>query len=368
MFLLKRAYYTQVLFDILVNYWGRVSEIFSPLFFLPPLVLRLRITNRCNLNCHFCYVGESLNKKSPETLLISEWAQIIKNIPRHTLVDITGGEPFLAPGFPEIINMLLEKKCKIALITNGTVSKFELLENMVAKKLNYFMVSIDGSQPIHDQIRGQGSFDKTIETLKQVIDLKKKYNSSLPTVVCKISLTEDNHDSLLQLSSFLMNDLSIDGITLNLLFNNEARNGKPDTTDFYDAKFWSGNTMKYKPESASAIARTAREIMDIYKQKVSIKPKTARADILAYLLNPSSFAPASCHKYRSVTTLYFDGKLTPCDLGLDVGNIREINYNIKKLSAIKNLKKFYGLIRSHERKIPGCAGCCLKTQVAINEN
>jgi MoaA/NifB/PqqE/SkfB family radical SAM enzyme len=367
MIMARRAYITQVFFDFVTNFWGKISDLLSPILFLPPLVLRIRITNRCNLSCHFCYLGGSLNLKNNEVLTLDEWIRIIKAIPRFTLIDITGGEPFLAPHFKDVIELMLKRKLKISLITNGTIPRPEIVEMFVVKKLRYFMVSLDGTSLHHDKIRGIGSFDKTIQTLTQIIDYKKKHNSKYPLIVCKINLANDNHDSLMELSQYLLENLKVDGLTFNLLFNNDARDGIADSEDFFDPKLWSGNTMKYEKESIESIANALTKIRERFTDKISIRPKIGNDDFLGYLRNPSSYAPQSCFKYRSVTTLYFDGRITPCDLGLKVGNIREINYDIRKIKNLSDLKKFFNLFKLNKRNIPGCAGCCLKTQELINE-
>lgn len=367
MLLARKAYLTQLLFDFSCTIWGALSDFFSPILHLPPLVLRIRITNRCNLACSFCYVGNSLNKKNEHVLNLEEWTKIIHSIPRYTLIDITGGEPFLTPHFKEIIELMLLKKLKISLITNGTVAKPHLLEMLVLKKLHYFMVSLDGTEAFHDKIRGDGTFQKSIQTLKEVIFLKKKNNSKFPLVVCKVNLTADNAESIRALSHYLLEDLKIDGLTFNLLFTNEARDGFPDADDFYSKKLWSGNTMIYPPESIELISQTVSFLSSQYQQKITIKPEISNRDIAGYLRDPSKYSPTSCFKYRSVATLYFDGKMTPCDLGIDIGNIREINYDIRRIKILSKLKEFFHLFKLNNRTIPGCAGCCLKTQELVNE-
>lgn len=367
MLFLSKSKITQSLFNIICNVWGLLSELSSPFFFLPPLVLRIRITNRCNLSCHYCYLGESLNLKNNNVLSLEEWKKIIYSIPRFTLIDITGGEPFLTPHIYEIIEMMLNRKLKISIITNGTIPKPELLNVFVLKKLQYFMVSFDGSRELHDEVRGIGSFDKSLNTIKEVIKLRHSARTSFPIIVCKLNITDSNFTSLHDLTELLLDTLKVDGVTFNLLFNNRARDGFVDTDDVDSTKLWSGNTMSFNKESISLMASTLYEIKNKYNQRISIKPEMDPDKIIKYFEDPSCFKPVRCFKYRSVATLYFDGVMTPCDLGLNVGNVRDLNYNIAKVRSLAEMKKFYQFFILKKRSIPGCAGCCLQKQEYLNE-
>src|SRR5690606_22336893 len=156
------------LFDTSTNWWGFCSQYLA----LPPLVLRVRITNRCNLSCHYCYVGQSLNKKTDSLLNLDEWFKILDKTPRNTLIDITGGEPLLAPHIDKILGSILDRKMKVSLITNGTIHKDDIFSIMVEKKLMHLMFSLDGPEEINDSIRGKGSFQKTMMAVKRINDLK----------------------------------------------------------------------------------------------------------------------------------------------------------------------------------------------------
>jgi len=82
-----------------------------------PYIVELYITNKCNMNCKYCYV-----KKTSKELTTEEWiARIDQLYSLGTRVfSILGGEPLLKKGIDRIINHILEKKCICNLITNGT--------------------------------------------------------------------------------------------------------------------------------------------------------------------------------------------------------------------------------------------------------
>ncbi len=351
---------TSFAFDHAVNVWGMLASVVD----LSPLVFRVRITNRCNLSCHYCSVGVSLNQKTENILQLDEWKKIIAHLPRKTLIDLTGGEPMLTPRFEEIIDEMLNRKLKISLITNGTVQKEELFKKFVDKKLAHFMVSFDGNEKKHDEVRGGGNFNKAIASAQTIIGFKRLKKTKYPLMVGKLTLTEDNYLDLESLCDRLFNEIGFDGVTINLLFSNDARNGIPNGQNLSEDKFQRGNVMTFSPEKVQDLANTVRRLSSRFSGKIKVRPDIDLDKIEEYFKNPKSFSPKNCYKYRSVITMYSDGTLTPCDLGLNVGNIRDIHFDVKKSHYEAGIREFFKSFKKSEL-LPGCQACCLKKQVNV---
>ena len=98
---------------------------------------------------------------------------ILETSPTKPFLVFTGGEPFMREDLSELISYAYSLGLKGTIITNGTI----LNKKIIASALKFswdFMISLDGSCPeINDKIRGQGSFQKTIETLDYLNDKKK---------------------------------------------------------------------------------------------------------------------------------------------------------------------------------------------------
>lgn len=356
---------TNYVFDRMVNLWGLFLALISPFVSLAPLVFRIRMTNKCNLNCHYCYVGESLNKKNDKVLSLEEWRKIITNIPKTTLVDITGGEPLLTPQFEDILKMMLDKKLKISLITNGTIFKESLFRMFVDKNLSHLMISFDGNEVLHDKVRGKGNFTRSIGAALKLIDYKKEKKSRFPLLVAKITYTENNHSDVESLIHYLIKEVGFDGVTLNLLFENSARDGFSNGKSLDEEKFQTGNTIVFSPEKISSMTTAISGILDNYRGIVQVRPEIHPSQLKEYFTNPLKFSPKGCYKYRSVVTMYSDGVMTPCDLGLDVGDIRQLDYNLAKIHQQALSKKFFKSFEQLGRVLPGCQGCCLKKHESV---
>ncbi len=350
-----------LIFDNAVNIWGSLSH-FLP---LNPLVVRLRITNRCNLSCHYCYVGSSLNKKNDQLLTLNEWQKIIDQLPFYTLIDITGGEPLLTPNFSEILSLMLKRKLKVSLITNGTVRKEGIIPLMVSKKLMHLMVSLDGPQKIHDQVRGEGSFKKALDFINEVLLTKRELKSKYPKIVAKLTVTPANATSLMELCEELIVNKRVDGITLNLLFENEARNGFADGSSMDNDKFLSGNRISFRSKERELMVQTIFSLKGKFGSLINIRPDISLSELSNYFAIPNQVLPRNCHKHQSIVTIYQDGVITPCDLGLAITNIRDLNFSLKTLSANNKMQAFKSFMgqKKAQRNL-ACAGCCLKKHVA----
>lgn len=133
----------------------------------------------CNLRCTHCYQNGYENGKMTHDQLLATASRLDEALDRwqrRGRVALTGGEPFLQTGLLfDLLNFFdqSENFYWVAILTNGTLIDKPIVEEMTRfKKLKDIQVSIDGSvTDIHNAIRGQGSFEKTIEAVRL---LKKK--------------------------------------------------------------------------------------------------------------------------------------------------------------------------------------------------
>lgn len=129
----------------------------------PPMYGSVDIINVCNLHCTHCYWW--LNRKNNNNdLSAEEWREIIrKTFKKHRLfvVTLVGGEPTLRP---DIIQVFCEEMPKrVCVVTNGTypLKRFE--------NLYFYWISMDGTEKVHDSIRGEGSYSKTKQNILDYI-------------------------------------------------------------------------------------------------------------------------------------------------------------------------------------------------------
>src|SRR5215210_2801776 len=86
--------------------------------------LRVSVTDRCNLRCTYCMPAEGLEwLPKPELLTFEELTRVVRIAVGLgvTTVRLTGGEPLLRRGLPELVAQIaaLDPRPRIAMTTNG---------------------------------------------------------------------------------------------------------------------------------------------------------------------------------------------------------------------------------------------------------
>jgi GTP 3',8-cyclase len=86
--------------------------------------LRLSLTDKCNLRCHYCMPIDSTFMSEKKYLSAEEYVEIIRDLCAHGLeeVRVTGGEPLMRKSFLQIMESIAVLPLKrIALTTNGVL-------------------------------------------------------------------------------------------------------------------------------------------------------------------------------------------------------------------------------------------------------
>ncbi len=113
--------------------------------------LRLSVTDRCNLRCHYCVPVTSGDFLAAGAVLTDdEIVEIVATMARCGLekVRLTGGEPLVRPGILDLIDRLraIPGLADICLSTNG-VLRGELAEDLVRRGVGHVNVSVDSLDP-----------------------------------------------------------------------------------------------------------------------------------------------------------------------------------------------------------------------------
>jgi MoaA/NifB/PqqE/SkfB family radical SAM enzyme len=352
------------LYDHGLGLYGFINSLVSPILALSPLVLRIRITKNCNFHCSFCFQSESLNPKEKGHLEISEWKKIIDKLPRRTILDVTGGEPFIAKNFIPLMTYFLDKGHKTSVMTNGSIYNEELLNLFVDKKLYYLMFSVEDIGDAHDNMRSAPkSYEKIIRNLKAIQDIKKKKNSKYPLIGIKTTVTDTNWKNLIDLHDECVRIGGIDHHSLNLLKQNPVRGGNEIYDNENDPVFTAGNTAYYE-SSARQLSQQILKLINhskTTKLPISFKPNIPLNQLESYFSNPGSFGVKACHKINGIITMYYDGALAPCDIGIDIGNVRDFDYSLKKVWRAQKFKRYQKKLAASFPYPKVCEGCCLAT-------
>jgi radical SAM protein with 4Fe4S-binding SPASM domain len=154
--------------------------------------LELQITDRCNLQCRHCYIGEG----SRQDLSMEQIQRVLEEFEeiQGLRLLLSGGEPLLHPHFWEINDILRNHAFRSVLLSNGT-----LITKEVAKKLHVHevQISLDGMKEGHESLRGKGTFEKTMTAIDHLQEASIRVSAA--TMIHRKNLSEfDQLVSLLQ--------------------------------------------------------------------------------------------------------------------------------------------------------------------------
>ena len=134
-----------------------------------PRTVDIDLTARCNLRCRYCYFFD--NPAVPyQDLPTAEWLRFFDELGRCAVMDVclAGGEPFIRPDLPALLQGIVRNRMRFAILSNGTLITDEIAAFIAATgRCNYVQVSIDGSGPAaHDACRGPGAFEAAVHGLR----------------------------------------------------------------------------------------------------------------------------------------------------------------------------------------------------------
>jgi len=117
---------------------------------LHPSALSVDVTNLCNLRCAHCFWDYSKGELPPTTNehIIDSVKEVLAQYPSITNIVWYGGEPLLNAQTRALVEEGIALKKNNLVITNGTFSLPDW------KKNAHFRISIDGTEYVHNQLRG----------------------------------------------------------------------------------------------------------------------------------------------------------------------------------------------------------------------
>lgn len=287
-----------------------------------PTRMIIYITDRCNARCEHCFYWKELNKKNEPSLL--EFQLLTDSLPYLDTISITGGEPFIRKDIFDIIKIFSRKTKKIAISTNGSFTEF-ICETIsrVLKELDIYIslqISLDGVGEIHDKIRGVKIFDKVVNTLLKLKEVKNdRFSFNTLTVI-----TNNNYKEIDRIADFVQNKLNVNA------FFEFVRGERKDK---------------------SVVLPPINEIPDLLEKIKKIYSKNVKDPLLLYIdykmLEAENFVIKNnrplyrCYAGSGTGVIYPNGDISVCELFPPFDNLKRYNWNFKRawFSKIAKLER-----------------------------
>lgn len=133
---------------------------------LPPRVINIFVTYRCNSNCPYCFVKDRPGPDMPAALLTKILDEM--TVQKPFFICLSGGEPLIRDDLMQVISPY--KNLYFLLFTNGRLLEDKILHDVIKSGNMMPIFGIDGREETTDAQEGKGTwrhFIKTAAVLKE---------------------------------------------------------------------------------------------------------------------------------------------------------------------------------------------------------
>lgn len=315
------AWYIKLIFNVLNPF--ALSRIF---FF---------VTKKCNANCYFCFnKREAQEGNSNENLSLKEIKKIADNIGFLPWLTITGGEPFLRPDIYEICKIFYDKTHTrfINIVTNGILTSYikDTLEKLLidCDCLHLVIViALDNTEEKHDYLKGiNGCYKNALSTLEELNTLKSRY--SRLTLDVNTMLTKENSGRIEYILDYFSNNLIYDRQYLNLL-------RQPACTSIETELISIEKYLKILKKTNEKLRRRSNSIKGRFAQ--ALLEYCCAKSLKEFMLKKPLSACLASQRFLVIDN---NSDILACELLPEkLGNLRDVEYKLKKIIKSQELKK-----------------------------
>ena len=181
-----------------------------------PWSIAIEPTTSCNLRCPECPSGLRSFSRPTGMLEKNRFEKLIKEISPDLayLTFYFQGEPYLNPGFLEMVSVAARQGIYTSTSTNAHYLKEDVARKTIESGLHRIIISLDGTtQETYEKYRIGGDLDKVIEGTKNLVRLKKELNSHTPHIIFQFLVVRHNEHQIADVYK-LAEELGVDEVKL----------------------------------------------------------------------------------------------------------------------------------------------------------
>lgn len=161
--------------------------------------IALDFSTICQLECFLCPTGNKINRKGiigEGYLKFKDFKKFIDDNPNIKEIETSNyGEIFLNPELDKIIEYAFNKEIKLYARNGVNLNNItdENIKNLVRYNFKEITISIDGAtNKTYKKYRKNGNFDKVIDNIKKINEVKEKKNSEFPKLIWQFIIFDYN--------------------------------------------------------------------------------------------------------------------------------------------------------------------------------
>ena len=297
-----------------------------------PAVLNILVTSVCDMRCTHCFFTEQLDDGPRKKLQMQtrEIERISETLGGNLgVLILAGGEPFTRRDLPEIVRAFHKnnKLESIYITSNGQIQKRILpdVSRMLREcpRLNVTVaLGIDGLKQQHDKIRQKpGSWDIVIDTARELQAMKREYpRLDVQTCTCFMN---SNQDTIFEWYDFVKYELKPDKVNFNYI-----RPPAADSKELeIDGARYARLAAKINEDSRrGAIKNHYAGDIGFFKAALDVHMHGLIAKT-----QEKQQAQLTCYAGTAGGVIYDEGTVSSCENLEPVGNLRDFDWNFKKL-------------------------------------
>jgi len=311
-----------------------------------PVSVSLEPVNHCNLRCPECPAGKNELTRPQGTLSPDLFRSILGQLAPELayLTLYFQGEPYLHPGFTEMVRHAKSLNVYVASSTNGHFIDKETARATVRSGLDKLIVSVDGAdQETYAAYRTGGSLERVVDGLRHLSEAKIMLASRKPETVVQCLLLRTNQHQKGAIRK-LAKDVKADRVEFKTAQFHDFENGNPlmpeERYSRYKATRQQGNGAQHQHLTTSSPHHLTTSPHYVVKNKL----------------------PNQCFRMWRSCVITWDGLVVPCcfdkDAGHGMGDLK-----VQRFDEIWNgerYREFRKKILQDRKSIDICRNCTKK--------
>ena len=320
------------------------------------------VTARCNASCKHCFYWENISEADiKQELKVDEIRKVSKTLGHIKALSLTGGEPFLRDDLADIARIFYENNDIHHLVvhSNGLMpGKIKEVSRAILKKCKglplVVSLSLDGFEAEHDSVRGvKGTYNKVLQTIEILQDLRAKHKNFEVDIISVVS--HYNYSNIRPFMDFVRTNLKVDGHHIELVGGETREKIATDITpeQFKDIICYLRKTWTREVRKTDYALSSFKQVIDVLTPEIEMETMVRNKMILP------------CKAGKKVIVISEKGDVDPCEmLNMSFGNVRDYNYNMKKLLFSEKSKEIKEYIK--KTRCFCTWGCAISNNIVFN--
>ncbi len=202
-----------------------------------PMTISVEPTTACNLRCPECPSGLRSFSRDTGNLKQDFFRDTIEQL-YHKLIYLIfyfQGEPYINPGFLDMVKHANEKGIYTITSTNGHFLSPENCRKTINSGLDRIIISVDGTtQEVYENYRKEGKLAVVLQGAKNLVKSRKELKSATPHIIFQFLVVKPNEHQIPEIYK-LADEIGVDEVKLKTAQIYNFENGNPliPTADKY---------------------------------------------------------------------------------------------------------------------------------------